>query len=290
MMQLIAPVLLVWLATMPTVSPGTVPAAHVAHAASPQEDDEDTRDARVNPSQPDFTLVALPTTLRMPRYKTAFRVTHRFTRALGQGDFGDLASDLFGLDSGAQIGLELRFGLVRGGQVGIHRTNDKTIQFFGQYDVLQQSEGRPVGVAAYVALDGTNNFRDRYSPAIAAVISRELGRHGAVYLEPAWVGNTNPAEESPDDDSTFLLGVGGRLRVRPTVYVVLEFIPRLSGFDPGVDQAGFAIEKRAGGHAFQLSVSNAFGTTMGQIARGGPAQLDGDSNWYLGFNISRKFF
>jgi hypothetical protein len=32
-------------------------------------------------------------------------VTHRFTRSLAQGDFGDLAGDLFGIDSGAQIGL-----------------------------------------------------------------------------------------------------------------------------------------------------------------------------------------
>ena len=33
--------------------------------------------------------------------QSAFRVTHRFTRPLGQGDFGNLAEDLFGLDSGA---------------------------------------------------------------------------------------------------------------------------------------------------------------------------------------------
>jgi hypothetical protein len=290
-MTLIAPAFLLWLFTMPISSSGVVPAGRAPSTTLTQEENEaDTRDARVNPSQPDFTLVALPTTLRVPRHKSAFRVTHRFTRALGQGDFGDLASDLFGLDSGAQIGLELRYGLVRGGQIGIHRTNDKTIQLFGQYDVLRQTENRPIGLAAFVSVDGTDNFKDRYSPAIAAVVSREFGRHGAVYVEPVWVGNTDLREEAEGDDSTFLLGLGARLRVRPTVYVVVEFIPRLSGFDPGVNQAGFAIEKRAGGHAFQLSVSNAFGTTMGQIARGGPAQLDGDSNWYLGFNISRKFF
>ena len=48
----------------------------------------------------------------------------------------------------------------------------------------------------------------------------------------------------------------------------------------------FAIEKRAGGHTFQLNFSNAFGTTLAQIARGGPVEND----WYMGFNISRKFF
>ena len=48
----------------------------------------------------------------------------------------------------------------------------------------------------------------------------------------------------------------------------------------------FGIEKRAGGHSFQLNFSNGFGTTMGQLARGGT----GNDDWYLGFNISRKFF
>jgi hypothetical protein len=48
----------------------------------------------------------------------------------------------------------------------------------------------------------------------------------------------------------------------------------------------FAIEKRQGGHAFQLNFSNGFGTTMGQLARGG----FNNDDWYLGFNISRKFF
>jgi hypothetical protein len=277
-MSLFLPVFAVWLAAGSPVAPQSPP---------PQEPSE----ARVNPSQPDFTLVALPTTLRVPVHKSAFRVTHRFTRALGQGDFGDLASDFFGLDSNAQIGLEYRFGIVRGGQIGIHRTNDRTIEFFGEYSVLTQGDRWPVGVSAYASVDGTNNFRDSYSPALGAILSRELGRHGAVYVEPIWVNNSNPSPgELVDHNDTFMIGVGGRFRVRPTVYVVLEVSPRVSGFDPGTHQASVAIEKRVGGHSFQLNFSNGFGTTMGQVARGGPKAPNGDTDWYMGFNISRKFF
>ena len=237
--------------------------------------------------QPDFSLVTLPTTLRLPRYKSAFRVTHRFGRPLGEGSLGNLAEDLFGLDSGAQTGLEYRFGLMRGLQVGIHRTSDRTIEFFGQRDLWQERNGRPVSIAAVAMIDGTNNFRDSYTPAIGAVVSRTLPSLGSVYLEPIWVNNSNPLpSELTDDNNTFLLGLGTRLRVRPTVYVVAELIPRIAGHDPGVNQAAFAVEKRAGGHSFQLNFSNAFGTTIGQIARGGTSNDD----WYLGFNISRKFF
>ena len=71
---------------------------------------------------------------------------------------------------------------------------------------------------------------------------------------------------------------------------MLEVVPRVSGYDPGKHPISFALEKRVGGHAFQLVFSNTFGLTMAQIARGGIESTDGSSNWYLGFNISRKFF
>jgi hypothetical protein len=258
-----------------------------AQGAAPAPQVEDDPDLDLNPLEPDFVVIAMPTTLRVPRYKSSFRVTHRFGRPLGAGDFGELAADLFGLDSGAQIGLEYRFGLMRGTQVGVHRTSDRTIQLFAQHDLMQQRDGRPVSLAIIGSMDGTNNFRDRYTPALGVTLSRQIRGVGAFYLQPVWVNNSSPLpSELIDDNDSFLLGVGTRLRVRPTVYVVAEFIPRVAGHDPSVHQAAFGVEKRAGGHAFQVNVSNGFGTTIGQIARGGTSNDD----WYLGFHISRKFF
>jgi hypothetical protein len=254
-----------------------------AGAAQARADDPDLNPNR---AQPDFTIVNLPTTLRVPRYQSSFRVTHRFARPLGAGDFGNLAEDLFGLDSGAQIGLEYRFGLMSGVQAGIYRTSNRTIEFFGQYSALQQRDNGYVGLDVFASIDGTNNFRDSYSPAVGVVVSRELGSYGGLYLHPIWVNNSNPLPAGfVDDDDTFMVGVGARIRVRPTVYLVGEVIPRV-GHAPGVTHGTFGIEKRAGGHVFQLNISNGVGTTMGQLARGGT----GSDDWYLGFNISRKFF
>jgi hypothetical protein len=257
--------------------------AQAAPAAPAAKEDDPDRD--FNRSQPDFVVVNLPTTLRLPKFKSAFRVTHRFGRPLGQGSFGDLASDLFGLDSGAQIGLEYRFGLMRGLQVGINRTSDRTIEFFTQYSLLQQAN-HGIGLGVIASIDGTNNFKDSYTPMIGVAVSRELGRHGAVYVEPMYVNNSNLLpSEVVDDNDTFMVGLGARLRVRPTVYIVGEFIPR-TGNTPGVNHGTFGVEKVVGGHTFQLNFSDGFGTTMGQLARGGTAK----DNWYMGFNISRKFF
>lgn len=249
--------------------------------ARAQDDDA----AALKPAEPDFTLIGLPSSLRLPRFKGAFRVTHRFTRPLND-DFGDVTGDLFGIDSGAQIGLEYRFGIIPNGQVGLHRTSAKTIEFFAEYRVLPQTRSL-VGVSAWASIDGTNNFKDSYSPAVGAIVSRTFGDVAAVYVEPIWVNNTNQLpKELVDHNDTFMVGVGARVRIRPTVYLVAEAAPRAKGYEPGVTHGSFGIEKRAGGHMFQLNFSNAFGTTMGEIARGGPAAND----WYLGFNISRKFY
>lgn len=248
--------------------------------AQPERSDPDVL---VDPLQPDFALAALPTTLRMPAHKWAFRVTHRFTRPLGQGDFGDLVGDAFGLDGGAQIGLELRFGLMSGTQIGVHRTSDRTIQIFGQHTVLNGRD-HPIALDAYGTFEGTNNLRDRHQGTIGVLVSRKLGRYAVLYAEPLVALNSSPFDTG--DEHSLLLGLGGRLRIRPSVYLVGEITPRLAGFDPGAEQMSLGIETRAGGHLFQLNFSNGFGTTFGQIARGGFTYDD----WYLGFNISRKFF
>jgi hypothetical protein len=242
-------------------------------------------DRAVNPSQPDFTIIALPTTLRIPRFASAFRVTHRFTRPLGSGSFKNLASDFFGFDSGAQIGLEYRFGIMAGTQLGIHRTSDRTIQFFLQQQLFRQGDRAPLGVDVIATAEGTNNFRDKYSPGLGAVISREVGRHGAFYFQPIWVHNTNPLSTAGDEDDTVIFGLGARLRIRPAVYLVGEVAPR-AGEALGVTYYSFGIERRAGGHSFQLNFSNGFGTTLAQVAGGGIR----DDDVYIGFNISRKFF
>jgi len=259
-----------------------------AAAAQGQVAPEDNPDLDIDPLQPDFTLISLPTTLRMPRMKSSFRVTHRFTRSLGQGDFGSLAEDFFGIDSGAAIGLEYRFGIMRGTYVGVRRTNDRTIEFQAEYNLLTQvRNAKPIGLSAFASIDGTNNFRDSYTPALGVVLSRTLGRAGTVYADPIWVNNSNPLpSEVADNNDSFLLGLGTRLRIRPSLYLVGEIIPRVAGYDPGVNHASFGLEKLIGGHVFQLNFSNGFGTTTGQIARGGTSNDD----WYLGFNISRKFY
>ena len=240
--------------------------------------------------EPDYTLINFPTTLRLPRHKMAFRLTHRFARPLGQGDFGNLLEDVFGLDGGAQIGINFRFGLFDNTQIGIYRTSNRTIQFHGQQNILRQGTS-PVGFAVALSVEGLNNFREEYSPSVALVFSRKVRERAVIYAVPSWVGNTNISAMEGDHD-TFVLGLGGRLQLTDSVAAVGEISPRLAGFDrrlrgggPSDFHATFGVEFVYGGHVFQNNVSNDIGTTPAQAARG----QQGPDDWFLGFNLTRKF-
>jgi len=278
--------------TLLTMAAMVAPAAAQAPADPPPaaataaaQDDDPDRDP--NDSQPDFYVATLNTNLRLPKRAFNFRLTHRFTTPLGEGDGGDLFGRFFGLDGGALVGLDLKYGLFPGFDIGIYRTSfDRTIQLQGRYNLIRDSNG-PFGLSLVANVDGTDNFTDEYSPGVAIVVSRELGDRGAIYFQPSYVGNTDLiGDDDDDDDYTVMAGLGARLRVGRNFYLFAEGSPRIAGFDPGADLVSFGFEQRYGGHVFQLNFSNGFGTTLAQVARSGA----GADNWYLGFNLARKFF
>jgi Membrane bound beta barrel domain (DUF5777) len=296
-----ATALLAWLGQAvpaPADEPARPPTPSETTLATPAYDE----DLDLVPAEPDFHVITLPTTLRLPKHKLDFHLTHRFARGLSQGSFGDLASDFFGFDGGAQIGFGLRFGLVRGNQVEVYRTSDRTIQISDQQEVLRQGRS-PVGLSVVVSVEGLNNFGlssapegatlHEFSPSLSLVLSRRLGTRGALYLVPSWVGNTRLNPSAPgDEDGTLLLGLGARLRVTKVMSLVGELHPRLAGYEGDLGSgdpaalASFGVEWRVGGHAFQINFSNTLGTTPAQVARG----QQGLEDWFVGFNLSRKFY
>jgi hypothetical protein len=261
-----------------TSDPGREPASQSSVTAA---DDDDAAPVL---AEPDFRVLNLPSTLRLPLHGSNFQLTHRFNGNLRQGGLSGNASNLFGLDQGAVVGFEYRFGIARHVQAAVYRTAiDKTLQFYGKYDAVRQSDSIPVSLSALVSVEGADNFQERYSPALGVVVSRMAADRLAVYATPIWVHNT--AALLNIDRDTFFVGIGGRVRVSSTVYVVGEVAPRAGGYSPDEPAYGFGVETRVGGHLFQLNFNNGQGTTFGQLARGGfPDSL------YLGFNLARKFF
>jgi len=267
------------------VMPATARAQAPAPAATTAPQDDPYRDLQIVTEEPDFTLGVLPTTLRMPQGKFNFRVTHRFTYAINDGSFGEFFENFFGLDSSATTGFELRYGVVPGTQLSIHRTGNRNIQLLAQHQLVEQARGGPVSFDLLAGVEGQNNFREEFSMVAGGVVSRRLTDRGALYLEPIVVLNATP-ELPASDENALVLGLGARIRVISRTYLIAEFAPRVSGYDGGTSVVTFGLEKRKGGHMFQLNVSNAFGTTLTQVGQGGPVRKD----WQLGFNLTRKFY
>ena len=252
----------------------------------------------------DQALVNLPTTMPLGRHKSYFRLTHRFARDLLRDDgVGELAKDLFGLDNGAIIGLEYRFGITKTLQAGVHRTIlGKTIVTWGRWDAVREADAKPVSLSTTVSIEGQNNLRQDPQPALSATLSHVQGKWLALYATPTYVHNAHTetlrtahgdhahdvpgqdSEETSDDIDTFFVGLGARLRMRDTVTLVGEVSPRLGGYTPATAVWAVAIEKLTRGHVLQLNFGNSFGTTPGMLARGGAS-----GEVYLGFNMSRKF-
>ena len=236
------------------------------------------------PAEPTFILINLPTTLRLPKHKMSFNLTHRFQGDLTNGSFGDQLGNLFGLDNGAVIGFEFRYAPVDHLQVVAYRnTLDKTFQFSAQYDKIRQGPGMPVSISPIVSIEGGDNFSERFAPGLGANFWYTAADKLALYALPMWVHNTAPfADETRD---TFILGIGARYRLGGRAYLVTEVAPRLAGYEPSDPAYGFGIESRVGGHMFSLTFTNSLSTTYGQIARGGlPNSL------FMGFNLGRKFY
>jgi hypothetical protein len=282
--------------TQPASAQSPDPATTAVPAAAP---------ASSEPDESAQNVVTMPTTRSMHRFGSHFRITHRFARDLRRGSFGQLFEDLFGLDTGAVIGFDYRFAPTSNIQLGVYRSMlFRTIQFSGRYDALRQGETWPVAISALLSVEGPNNFRDDHAPAFGAVLSRTYGRRFAMYASPTFVWHSvmpsagivtgheghddghldlEPAVTSSDENTGYV-GLGARVQLLKTAFIALEFTPRVTGFAPGHGTWGVGIEKHTRGHLFQMNFSNSFGTTYGQLARGGER-----SNVYLGFNIARKF-
>ena len=238
-------------------------------AATPAAEPDRRRPPGTPASEVELNLINLPTTMSLKKHQSYFRLTHRFARDLRRGDFGPLAEDLFSLDNGAVIGLEYRFGITSHLQAGVHRTTlSKTIQFFGRYDAWRQSElaagsdlgariGRRAGELPPELSAGRRRDGRRTCVGSLAEPLRHARRSSGTHARPTTsVGHEGHDHDLPEPrrrracrprrTRTFV-GFGARFRIRPTVFVVGEYAPRVSGHDPGGGDVGCRDREADGG-------------------------------------------
>ena len=123
---------------------------------------------------------------------------------------------------------------------------------------------------------GRTIFATATRPHLASWCRARWAPVGTVYIDPIWVNNSNPLpSELTDDNNSFLLGLGTRLRIRPSCLPSRRDHSAGGGLRSRASTRRASVSKKLiGGHVFQINFSNGFGTTTGQVARGGTGETD----------------
>ncbi|MEE2918585.1 MAG: DUF5777 family beta-barrel protein [Bacteroidota bacterium] len=225
-----------------------------------------------------------------------FVIAHRF------GTLNSGIYELWGLDN-AQMRMALDYGITDRLALGVARnTYQKTFEANVKVRLLRQSTGPkafPISVTWYsvamanglqVSADAQPYpFSRRLSYVHQAVMARKMNNKLSLALVPSFV-HRNFVEESGDAHDLFLMGIGGRYKLRPRLSLNGEYHHFLTptfgdAFSPSLS---LGVDIETGGHVFQLHVTNARGMfERSFLAEPAGSWVTGDL--YFGFNLSRVF-
>ena len=237
-------------------------------------------------------VINLPTTQSVGKGRLLFRVSHRFDQAVRSG-----YDSFYGLDGPAVILLSFGYGLRDNLDLTLARTKlDKEVELSLKWVMFEQ--GKILTFPFSVALnlggslvtqsqpDGKVFRADNMKFNLQVILSHQVSNTLSLVLVPAYSSNTN--HRDPSSEGTFALGAGGRWMIFNDFSIIWEWVPSLAGYKNNSNGWGLGIEKKSGGHVFQVFILNSIGLTSDQFIPGGDFRLK-DWDLRIGFNIFRKF-
>jgi hypothetical protein len=237
-------------------------------------------------------VINLPTTQSIGKGRLLFRVSHRFYPAIRSG-----YDSFYGLDGQAVILLSFGYGLRNNLDLTLARTKlNKEVELSLKWVMFEQGKILTLPFSAALNLGGSlvtqsqpdrKVFRaDNMKFNLQVILSHQVSNSLSLVLVPAYSSNTNHWDSS--SEGTFALGAGGRWMISNDFSILWEWIPVLAGYKDNSNGWGLGIEKKAGGHVFQVFILNSIGLTSDQFIPGGDFRLK-DWDFRIGFNIFRKF-
>lgn len=225
-----------------------------------------------------------------------FMISHRF------GKLNSGAYDFFGLDQ-ATIRLGFEYGIGERLSVGIGRSSyQKAYDGFVKYKILRQSSGdrtMPLTMTWFSSMDlfslkwqdteRKNYFSSRLSFVHQLLLARKFSDKFSLQVSPTFI-HKNLVLTEADDNDTFAMGVGGRLKLTQRVSVNAEYFYLMPGSVANnfVNPLSIGFDIETGGHVFQLHFTN----TQPMFERGFITETRGkwtNGDIYFGFNLSRVF-
>jgi plastocyanin len=206
----------------------------------------------------DYQLINVPTPKRVPKGSLNVHFSHRFSQPINAkgNDFGDTASELFGLDSFSVSALGFSYGFTDKlyGKVSRSPVCDrlhlcKTIEIGLGYHLLDEAGKSPIALSAYTSIEGDDNFTENYNYNVQVMMARSITKYVNVFFSPAIHFRANddnrfnptlafvpPGRQLVGDldlgKNTGSFGFGVNARIRPSASLLFEFTPR-TGFKLG---------------------------------------------------------
>jgi hypothetical protein len=211
------------------------------------------------------------------------QITHRFRLPVQQGS----SSDLYGLDSGADVGFGLSAGIGRRLDVSFYRSSfEADYELSAKLLVLRQGPGMPLSLAVRggVDLPGLAGVLPHTRPLAQLLISTRLAPGFNLLVSPSWVSDT------PRLRNAYNIPLGLTLPAPGRVQIELEAIPPNRSLRGSQTAWHAAVSKQVGWHIFKLVVGSSRATTVDQMLGGDSETGFRQRDVRLGFNLIRYFF
>ena len=224
-------------------------------------------------------LVNTPTPYTLGSRRLEIVFTHRFHQTVQDGD----ESNLWGLDSGADVGIGFTYGIASRLDLGLYRSSfQENFEASAKYLVAEQSQRMPfsLGVRAGANLVTREGVEDAERPFVQLLLVRRFAPGVNLVLSPSWVRDT------PQLRNAFNVPVGITLPFGSGL-VELEWIPANQDLEESQDAWHVALSQDVGGHIFEVVVGNSRATTVDQYMGGDFAGGFETGDVRLGFNLIR---
>lgn len=223
---------------------------------------------------------ATPYTLGSRRLEVLF--SHRFQQPVNDGD----SHNLWGLDSGADVGIGLAWGATDRLDLSLYRASfQEDFELAGKLLAFEQAPRRPLTVAVRAGADLLRRpgVEDRDRPFVQLLLARKLARGVNLLVSPSWVRAT------PRLRNAFNVPIGLTFPLPGEQLIEIEYIPANRDLDGSRDAWHVALSKAVGGHIFEIVLGNSRASTVDQMLGGDSTAGFEKRDVRLGFNIVRDF-
>ncbi|HXO26445.1 MAG TPA: DUF5777 family beta-barrel protein [Thermoanaerobaculia bacterium] len=246
--------------------------------------------AQVEPGKSDpvgTRLIDVATPFTVGRRRLELMFTHRFDQALNQGAN---AHNLWGLDSGADVGIGFTYGLLRHLDLSVYRSSfQEDFELAGKLQVLGQSARMPLSAAVRAGADllGRPGIKDPHRAFAQLLLARNLAAGWNVFASPSWVQDTPLLRNAWNVPVGVTAPLPGKWLLDGEVVAANHALRDVPGASRLAWHAAFS--RQISWHRFQIVLGNSRATTVDQILGGDFAGGFTTHDLRLGFNLVRYF-